>query len=186
MTAMDLGWATEQVAALLELRDAGERTLELVSPRQVTPPEAAEKLREASPAGWFPAARSPQGAFAGLWLYFGAFEEAHEIVQDLDTPEGSYWHALIHRMEPDAWNSGYWFRRVGHHAIFPALLEKAIGTVATHPDCGFVPGDRWSPERFTAFCAVAHGRPGSPAEHVAREIQSSEWRLLFAWCGMRR
>jgi hypothetical protein len=184
--AMESGWATEQVAALLELRDSGQRNLELLSPRLVTPPEASQRLREAAPAIWFPAARSPEGALAGLWLYFGAFQEAHEIVQDLETPEGSYWHAIIHRLEPDTWNSGYWFRRVGRHPIFPALLENAVETVATDPDCGFVPEGRWSPERFTAFCEVARDRPDSRAEHVAREIQSSEWRLLFAWCGMRR
>jgi hypothetical protein len=183
---MDLGWATEEVAALLELRDSGERRLELVSPRLVTPPEASRRLREAAPEIWFPSARSPQGALAGLWLYFGAFEEAHKIVQDLDAPEGSYWHAIVHRMEPDASNSGYWFRRMGRHEIFPELREQAIRVVATDPDCGFVPGDRWSPERFTAFCEIARGHAGSRAEHVVREIQSSEWRLLFAWCGMRR
>lgn len=183
---MDLSWATEEVAALLELKDSGERPMELVSPRLVTPPEAVQTLRAAVPALWFPAARSPTGALAGLWLYFGAFEEAHELAQNLETAEGSYWHAIAHRMEPDAGNSGYWFRRVRRHSIFPALLEAAARTAAADPDCGFAPGDDWNPERFTAFCEVARGQPGSRAEHLARAIQSAEWRLLFAWCGMRR
>jgi hypothetical protein len=183
---MDLSWATEQVAALLELRDSGERRMELVSPRRVTPPEAAEALRAAAPELWFPGARSPVGALAGLWLYFGAFEEAHGLVQNLGTDEGSYWHAIVHRLEPDASNSGYWFRRVGRHEVFPALLEKAVRIVAAHPECGFAPGFKWSPERFAVFCEAARGRPGSGAELAAQEIQSVEWRLLFAWCGMRR
>jgi hypothetical protein len=183
---MDLSWVAEPVAALLALRESGERRMELVSPRRVTPPEALQALRAAAPESWFPEARSPQAALAGLWLYFGAFDEAHELAQNLDTAEGSYWHALVHRLEPDAGNSGYWFRRVGQHPIFPALLEAASPIVSAHPDCGFAPGVRWSPERFTAFCESARGQAGSAAELVAQEIQSAEWRLLFAWCGMRR
>jgi hypothetical protein len=183
---MDLSWATEPVTSLLELGNSGERCMDLVSPRLVTPPEAAETLRAAAPEVWFPGARSSEGALAGLWLYFGAFEEAHECAQALETAEGSYWHAIVHRLEPDAANSGYWFRRVGRHEVFPALLEEAARIVAAHPDCGFAPGLHWGPERFTAFCEAARGQPGSGAESVAREIQSVEWRLLFAWCAMRR
>ena len=183
---MDLSWATGQVRALLELKDSGERRMELVSSRRVTPPEVAETLHAAEPEQVFPGARSPEGALAGLWLYFGAFEEAHGLAQNLGTDEGSYWHAIVHRLEPDAWNSGYWFRRVGRHEVFTMLLEEAARIVAAYPECGFAPGAQWSPERFTAFCEAARGRPGSGAEHVAREIQSAEWRLLFAWCGVRR
>ena len=60
----------------------------------------------------FPHARSPLGALAGLYLRAGAWHEAHNIAQDLDTPEGAYWHALVHRAEPDDWNANYWLRRV--------------------------------------------------------------------------
>jgi hypothetical protein len=183
---MDLSWATEPVTTLLGLKDSGQHRMELVSPRLVTPPEAAQALRAAAPALWFPEARSPQGAVAALWLYFGAFEEAHALVQDLETAEGSYWHAIVHRTEPDSSNSGYWFRRVGHHGIFPALRDEAARIVAAVPGCGFDPGPSWNPDRFTAFCEAARGQPGSGAETAAQEIQFAEWLLLFAWCGMRR
>jgi hypothetical protein len=182
---MDLSWATEEVVALLNLGGAGERRLELVSPRRITPPEASRALRAATPALWFPGGRSPEGALAGLWLYFGAFEEAHELAQNQETPEGSYWHAIVHRLEPDAGNSGYWFRRVGRHAIFPQLHKAAERIAATDPPSGFDPGDSWNPERFTAFCEAARTRQDSHAEDVAREVQSAEWKLLFGWCGMR-
>lgn len=38
---------------------------------------------------------------AGLWLYHNFLEESHEISHRLHTPTGSYWHALMHRREPD-------------------------------------------------------------------------------------
>src|SRR6516165_1333879 len=47
---------------------------------------------------------------AGLWLFHDFLDESHAISQDIDTIEGSYWHAILHRREPDYVNSKYWFR----------------------------------------------------------------------------
>jgi len=41
---------------------------------------------------------------AGLWLLHDFLNESHTISQDLHTPEGSYWHAVMHRREPDFGN----------------------------------------------------------------------------------
>lgn len=38
---------------------------------------------------------------AGLWLYHNFLDESHAISQELDTPTGGYWHAILHRREPD-------------------------------------------------------------------------------------
>jgi hypothetical protein len=112
---------------------------------------------------------------AGLYLYFDCWSQAHEIAQDIGSAEGSYWHAIVHRQEPDAWNSGYWFRRVGAHAIFPALREEAAGL-------GLSMGPRWKPEAFIEMCEKARTCPGSELERQAREVQRAEWQLLFDYC----
>lgn len=44
---------------------------------------------------------------AGLWLYHNFLDESHRISQELHTPTGSYWHALMHRREPDFDNTKY-------------------------------------------------------------------------------
>jgi hypothetical protein len=44
---------------------------------------------------------------AGLWLYHNFLEDSHIISQDLHTPTDSYWHALMHRQEPDFDNPHY-------------------------------------------------------------------------------
>ena len=38
---------------------------------------------------------------AALWLYHDFLDESHTISQGVETAEGSYWHALMHRREPD-------------------------------------------------------------------------------------
>src|SRR5271156_5082063 len=79
---------------------------------------------------------------AGLWLYHDFLDESHTISQDLDTPEGSYWHALMHRRESDFGNSKYWFRRVGPHPIFDDLRVDALAIVMEQleasPGCEFL------------------------------------------------
>lgn len=182
---MDLTWCFPEVAELLALAENGERPIGLLSPRRITPPRAAALLLAAEPARWFPGARSPHGAMAGLWLYFGSFEDAHRVAQELDTAEGSYWHAIAHRLDPDAGNSNYWSRRAGPHPVHGPLLTEARATVRTHPRCGLELGEHWESDRFTAFCEHARSSPGSAAEQAAVLIQHAEWRLLWTWCGMR-
>ena len=43
----------------------------------------------------------------------GNWDTAHEIAQNIHTPVGSSIHALLHLIEGDTENAGYWFRRSG-------------------------------------------------------------------------
>jgi len=116
----------------------------------------------------------PESARAGLYLRAGFWDDAHETAQAIDTPEGSYWHAIAHRQEPDAGNSSYWFRRVGQHAILPALAKRAVEIDPTL-------SGRWDPHAFIDYCERA-ARQGGGAEQRAIAIQQAEWELLFDYC----
>src|SRR5579872_3370568 len=70
---------------------------------------------------------------AGLWLAYNFLDEAQTICQEIETPEGSYWHALVHRREPDHANAAYWFRRVGVHPVFVPLHVAASELAASAP-----------------------------------------------------
>jgi hypothetical protein len=108
---------------------------------------------------------------AGLWLYFDYLHESHELSQELLTAEGSFWHAIMHRREPDPSNSKYWWRKVGPHSVISQLVEKA-------PAFGF---NYTNPFDFVDFCERVRGN-GSAEELVARRVQLLEWQLLFDHC----
>lgn len=46
-------------------------------------------------------------ALAGDW------HGAHRIVQDREEPVACWIHAILHKIEGDAWNSRYWYQRSG-------------------------------------------------------------------------
>jgi hypothetical protein len=154
----------EEVAAILALDGNGERLMPLVK-GNCSSADARTRLKAAGARTLFPQSLAPEAALAGLYFYFGCWTEAHETAQAIHTREGSYWHAIVHRQEPDAGNSAYWFRQVGAHPIFPALAK--IAGVA-----------RWDPFEFIAQC----GRAASGA----LELQRAEWQLLFDYCAAKK
>lgn len=145
-----------EVAAILALGGDGQRPMALAEPVCVS--EDARASIEA--------AKIPEALRAGLYLYFGCWKEAHETAQDIPTREGSYWHAIVHRQEPDAGNAGYWFAQVGNHPIFAELSTAA--------------GERWNPRAFIQQCERARD---AEAKRRAEELQLLEWQLLFDYCG---
>ena len=158
-----------EVAAILALDGGGERLMPLVMER-CSSEAARERLRGATAARLFAGARAPEAALAGLYVYFSCFKEAHGIVEDLATADGSYWHAIVHRQEPDAGNAAYWFRQLGVHPIFPALAQAA-GQAGP-----------WDPFAFIDLCERGRRAPGSEDEARARSVQLVEWQLLFDYC----
>jgi hypothetical protein len=165
----------KEVASLLALDRDGDRLIPLVS-GTCSCSTAPDRLRTLT--------LSPV-ALAGLWLYFSCFDECHEIVQDLGSPEASLWHAILHRQEPDSGNAAYWFRKAGNHAIFPALCEAAEEVTARLPEAEFRTGGKWDPYSFIMFCERARQQPGSSQEQAALEIQRAEWQLLFDHCARK-
>ena len=162
------------VASILSLDGGGERLMPLAMGRCSSQP-ARTTLKAATARALFPHSRAPEASLAGLYLYFSCLDEAHAIAQEIATPEGSFWHGIMHRQEPDAGNAAYWFRRVGAHPIFPALRDRAV---AVGMECGAA----WDPVAFIDLCGKARQHPGSEAERRALEVQRAEWQLLFDYC----
>jgi hypothetical protein len=64
-----------------------------------------------------------QPCLQALWYEAaGAWDTAHEIVQDMDDAMAARVHAYLHRREGDIWNSNYWHRRAGTE--FPEHMSE--------------------------------------------------------------
>jgi hypothetical protein len=169
------------------LRRSGLATLTFGRPDAAARP-LLEALTDADLAAPHPL-RDPAAAAAcraGLWLYFDFFEESHGISQELKTPEGSYWHAILHRREPDHANAAYWFRRVGLHPVFEPLRQAAAALAATAPPPGafLARQARWDPFAFNDLCEASTAA-AAPCHDLCRRVQRAEWELLFAYCHAR-
>jgi hypothetical protein len=60
----------------------------------------------------------------------GDWHRAHDLLQDDNSPAGSWVHAYLHRKEPDLANAAYWYRRAGK-AVASGSLEEEWDTVAS-------------------------------------------------------
>lgn len=81
-----------------------------------------QEFKNSLPLNSPPAGLSPLAE--ALWFDArGKWHEAHAIVQDIETAEGSWIHAYLHRKEGDEGNARYWYARAGKK--FPKLtLEE--------------------------------------------------------------
>ncbi len=172
------------MADILALAENGERLMPLAEGTCCSA-EALARLQGLKAENLFPAARAPRAALAGLYLYFSCRDEAHEVAQSDSSADGSYWHAIVHRQEPDAGNTSYWFHRVGQHPVFAPLAERARSVAAAHPETSLDFSGTWNANAFVSICEQGRRQPGSELERAALEIQRAEWQLLFDHCARR-
>jgi hypothetical protein len=134
---------------------------------------------------------------AGLYLCNESLDASHTLSQNIETPAGSYWHGIMHRMEGDYWNSKYWMRRAGRHPIYPSLHEATVrllngpsGLAAIRDGqikqilADLSASAEWDPSRFIdAVERIADGQGRDmAAEELLQQIQWHEMCLLLAYC----
>lgn len=110
-------------------------------------------------------------SLAGVWLVHDFLDESHAISQNIDTPEGAFWHGIMHRREGDFSNAKYWFRRVGDHEVYGEI------SAAVDSDENYV----FDPFSFVDLCQRALRSSGDSVAHC-RRVQQLEWELLFDFC----
>lgn len=92
----------------------------------MTPEQLKDSARAAAqpPAGLSREARS-------LWyVKKGDWEAAHDLAQDIETPVGSWIHALLHLIEGDLGNARYWFAEAGRPVKKPSQTDELWDEIA--------------------------------------------------------
>jgi hypothetical protein len=64
------------------------------------------------------------------WDGKGEWARAHELVNDLETPDAMAVHAYLHRKEGEESNANYWYRRAGEQFRRSSLDEEWKALVA--------------------------------------------------------
>ncbi len=152
-----------------------------------------EHLENVTPEELVPNASSPVDAIAlkaGLLQIHDYLEESHELSQSIEgkgrNRAGNYWHAIMHRREPDYGNAKYWFRHVGQHPIFEplrkavdAILQDSENSSAQKVRQKLLAKSQWDPFTFVDFCQEC-AKGNDPAQtRIAEDIQWQEMRLLL-------
>ena len=110
--------------------------------------------------------QEPALVMAGLHLWNDDIDRCHGIVQTMKGKNASYWHAILHRREPDYGNSEYWYRRVGKHPVHSEL--KAI-----YPE--------WDPFSFVDWCQDLAEKVSRKPLPWLKEVQAREMELLLKY-----
>lgn len=159
-------------------------SLPVLAPRQ----SESSELRQAIANAESPS--SPDGvAFrAGLYQFHDFLDESHNSSQSIEGRgrhrAGDYWHAIMHRREPDYGNSKYWFRHVGPHPVFaelgPLAREFAPTSNFDRWSNRLWSGRGWDPFAFVDLCEAAAQSDDPALTEFARRVQWAEMLLLLA------
>ncbi len=132
---------------------------------------------------------------AGLHLFNESLDHSHNLSQDIHTPEGSYWHAIMHRMEGDYPNADYWFRIAGGHPAHQEWSDRIRERLAAFvwDDIGnpsfraafeqWSADGRFEPAGFNRLIEMQVTRTRNErVEQLLIELQWEEMRALLQHC----
>ncbi len=120
-----------------------------------------------------------QAVISGLLIWNDCEDEAHKLAQNTPTAEGSYFHAIIHRREPDIWNSNYWFRKTGEHPVFSLVYDYVTQYEPDNIKKELLTTNGWNPESFNQLVEKAQNS-GNAADSDLVNIQHAELLFLIA------
>jgi hypothetical protein len=150
-------------------------------------------LKGTPPTDWLPRAVSAVDVTAlraGLLLMHDFLDESHQQSQSIEGEGehqwGDYWHAILHRREPDYGNAKYWFHQIGRPPTFPELARQADVLLQSSPSphaprwrSNLATPSAWNPFAFVDLCESCASSPDPGLKLAARQIQFAEMLLLF-------
>ncbi|QNK56657.1 hypothetical protein [Paenibacillus sp. PAMC21692] len=184
----------EELLTIVKRLDERRETAPL-SPAQVWDASLDEdivKLGKKHP----PANKQDIALMAGLHLRNDSLDRSHSYAQQIeDDATGSYWHAIMHRMEQDFWNSKYWFRQAGRHSVKERTRSAIAKWLSTQPgldDLSSAPivnalkrfrdDDGWNTDDFVDIISMQEsGKATEDTRLLLEELQRIELMELFRY-----
>lgn len=126
---------------------------------------------------------------AGVCLWNDWSAESHQLAQSVEGlgkhRAGDYWHAILHRREPDYSNAKYWFRQLKTHPIFFDLSQYAAALFQNLDEerrwlDRIARPTGWDPAAFVDLCEHCSGSASTPLARVVTQLQAIEMQLLLA------
>ena len=117
---------------------------------------------------------------SALYDWYDFLDDSHKCSQEIKTMNGSFWHGIMHRREPDYPNAKYWFQHVDHHPIYPVLAAKTTALKGAKTFLAL--RNDWDPFAFVDLCEQAVKTKNPMLDTFCRAVQKTEFDLLLEHC----
>lgn len=121
---------------------------------------------------------------AGALLFYGYLKESLRLSQKIKTPEGNYWHAIMHRVEGDYENSRYWLKTIPHHSIYSQvhkeLKEKLTNKIEVLQK--LLDKESWDPIAYVDLIEELERTKDIELTKAMSMLGFIEWKALYEFC----
>ncbi len=131
---------------------------------------------------------------SGLHLWNDSLTKSHNISQNIKNQTGSYWHGIMHRLEPDYSNAKYWFKQVGIHPVYILLQKDITDFLIDRPEIDNLKNtdlksslktiqqqSLWNSDLFIDIVEIQSKVQDEEAQHLLENIQRFEMMNLLSF-----
>ena len=117
-----------------------------------------------------------------ILLWHDHLDSAHVMALEIENPDGSLLHAIVHRRERDYSNALFWLRRAGRHPAYPEIARRAAFFLDTTENQSLrvklLADAEWSALAFVGLCKQVAGNENAQTMTLS-EIQRLESEALL-------
>ena len=113
---------------------------------------------------------------SALLLWHDHLEASHEISQCLNSKDGCFLHALMHRREPDFPNAKYWLNRTGQYKAYSEIAKRSKILLKEGNLPKLFTGE-WNP--YAMVDSVEHAKPNTQTYKTLQKIQQIEMEIFI-------